>query len=314
MQIFFTDRYVIPLPAQHSFPISKYSRLRDRILASCTAAAESFHIPPAAAREDIVRAHDPLYLRRFERGRLTRQEMRRIGLPWSPELVERTKRSVGGTLEACRAALVDGVAVNLGGGTHHAFRGAGQGYCLLNDSVIAARTLQAERRLQRVLVIDCDVHQGNGTAALVRGDPDIFAFSIHGRNNFPHRKEAGDLDIALPDGTGDKEYLEALRRGLSIAGSLSDADLAIYLAGADPYEKDRFGRLALSKQGLAFRDRIVFEFCLAAGLPVAVTLAGGYAPDVEDTVEIHLQTVTAAADLFRKLQGGRDGGGNACAV
>jgi acetoin utilization deacetylase AcuC-like enzyme len=305
LQIFFTDRYVIPLPDQHTFPISKYARLRDRILASRTAAAESFHIPAAAAREDILRAHDPLYLRRFEQGRLTRQEMRRVGLPWSPELVERTKRSVGGTLAACRAALVDGVAVNLGGGTHHAFRDAGQGYCLLNDSVIAARALQAERRLMRVLIIDCDVHQGNGTAALVHGDPDIFAFSIHGRNNFPHRKEAGDLDIALPDGTGDKEYLEALRRGLSIAGSLSHADLAIYLAGADPFEKDRFGRLALSRQGLAVRDRIVFEFCMAAGLPVAVTMAGGYAPDVNDTVEIHLQTVKAAADLFRRLQGER---------
>jgi len=302
LKIFYTDRYVIPLPAHHSFPIGKYSRLRDRIVSAGLAPPGSFYTPHAATMEEIFRVHDPFYVRRLEAGRLTEREMRRTGLPWSPELIERTKRSAGATIEAGRAALSDGVAVNLGGGTHHAFRDAGQGYCLLNDSVIAARTLQAERRLKQVLIIDCDVHQGNGTAALVRGDPGIFAFSIHGRNNFPHRKETGDLDIALPDATGDADYLAALRRGLSIAGSRSDADLAIYLAGADPYEKDRFGRLSLTKEGLALRDRIVFDFCLAGGLPVAVTMAGGYAPDVEDTVDIHLQTVRAAMDLFRALQ------------
>jgi acetoin utilization deacetylase AcuC-like enzyme len=198
---------------------------------------------------------------------------------------------VGATIAACRAALSEGVAVNLGGGTHHAFRDHGQGFCWLNDSVIAARAMQAEGLAQRTLIVDCDVHQGNGTAAMVNDDPTIFTFSIHGKNNFPYHKETSDLDIELEDGTTDDTYLDALEKGLVDALIKFKADLVIYLAGADPFEKDRFGRLALTKAGLNQRDRLVLTRLKSAGLPVALTMAGGYAPDIQDIVDIHFQTI-----------------------
>jgi acetoin utilization deacetylase AcuC-like enzyme len=227
---------------------------------------------------------------------LSEPELRRIGFPWSPQLVERSRRSTGGTIEACRAALMaDGIAVNLAGGTHHAFRDAGEGFCVFNDSVVAARAIQAEGRAQRVVIIDLDVHQGNGTAAIVRDDPSIFTFSVHGAKNFPLRKEISDLDIELPDDTSDGPYLEAVAQGTFEALRRARADLAIYLAGADPFEGDRLGRLKVSKQGLAARDRMVFAACFEHHLPVAVTLAGGYARDINDTVDISFQTVRAAA-------------------
>jgi len=235
---------------------------------------------------------------------LSVKEIRRIGLPWSPELVVRARHSVGGTIAACRAALRDGLAVNLAGGTHHASYDRGQGYCLLNDVVVAARVMQDEGRSRGALVVDCDVHQGNGTAALVRDDPTIFAFSIHSESNFPLHKEDGDLDVALPDGTGDLAYLEALEEGLlrslawaRPAGTRPGADLVFYLAGADPHEDDTLGHLALTRAGLAARDRLVLEFCRRERLPVAVLMAGGYGRRVEDTVGIHLQTVRIAAEM-----------------
>jgi acetoin utilization deacetylase AcuC-like enzyme len=229
---------------------------------------------------------------------LSAQEQRRIGFPWSREMVERSRRSSGATLAAARAALDDGVGINLAGGTHHAFRARGEGYCVFNDSAIAALALQAQGCIRRAVILDCDVHQGNGTAAILAGDPTVFTFSIHGANNFPFDKEASDLDIELPDGTGDGEYLDALEKGVCRALSAAQPDLAIYLAGADPFEGDRLGRLALTKAGLAARDRLVFELCRGAGVPVAVTMAGGYARAVEDTVDIHFATV-AAAQLLR---------------
>jgi acetoin utilization deacetylase AcuC-like enzyme len=192
------------------------------------------------------------------------------------------------------------VAVNLGGGTHHAFGDQGQGYCLLNDSVIAIRALQAEGRVAKVLIVDCDVHQGDGTAAILKDDPRVFTLSIHGKNNFPFHKEKSDLDIALDDGSDDQAYIAALNRGVALALASFDPELVIYLAGADPYKEDRFGRLALSKEGLAERDRIVFRYCYEAGLPVAVTMAGGYAPQVEDTVDIHFKTVKAALEFQKR--------------
>jgi acetoin utilization deacetylase AcuC-like enzyme len=204
---------------------------------------------------------------------------------------------VGGTIAACQAALAEGIAVNLAGGTHHASRDRGQGYCLFNDSVIAARTMQDEGRVERVVVLDCDVHQGNGTAAIARDDPTIFTFSIHNQNNFPLHKEPSDLDIGLDDGAGDEEYLAALQGGVRQALDRAGAGLAIYLAGADPHQGDLLGRLALTKEGLAQRDRQVLEMCRQAGLPVAVVLAGGYGRRVTDTVAIHLQTVLIAARL-----------------
>ena len=271
--------------------------LRKRLLASDQVAMENFHIPPAAALEDITRVHDEDYIRRFINGELTPKEIRPIGLPWSREIVERARRSAGGTIAACRSALQENIAINLGGGTHHAFHDRGQGYCILNDAAIAARALQAQKQVEKILIIDCDVHQGNGTAAFFKNDPSVFTFSIHGKKNFPYKKEKSDLDIALDDAAGDDEYLKELERGLAVSFEQIDANLVIYLAGADPYKEDRFGRLALTKNGLAQRDRMVFNACHASGLPVAVTLAGGYAREVSDTVDIHFQTVAAAIEF-----------------
>jgi acetoin utilization deacetylase AcuC-like enzyme len=294
MRIFYSDHFVLPLPRGHRFPISKYARLRERVLHSADFAG-GCAVPDAATDAQILAAHDGAYLNRVATGTLSQAEQQAIGFPWTPQMVERSRRSSGATLAACRAALEEGTAANLAGGTHHAFRDRGEGFCVFNDSAIAARTLQAEGRVRRVLVIDCDVHQGNGTAAIFRDDPTVFTFSIHGANNFPFAKEASDLDVELPDGAGDREYLEALSRGLAQAIGRAQADLAIYLAGADPYHDDRLGRLALTKQGLLNRDRMVFEACAAAKLPVAVTMAGGYARDIEDTVDIHYATIETAA-------------------
>lgn len=294
LKIFYSEFFPIPLPEHHSFPMPKYRLLRERIIASGLVQSEDLVVPHAATDEEILRVHQPDYLRRLERGELTEKEIRRIGLPWSPELVLRARHSAGATIEACRAALVKGAAVNLGGGTHHAFPDHGQGYCILNDAAIAVRAMQAEARVRRVLIVDCDVHQGNGTAAIFRDDPRVFTFSIHGENNFPLKKEASDLDIALPDDTRDQAYLTALREGLGQAFNRSKAELAIYLAGADGYEGDRFGRLKLTKAGLQERDQMVFSRCLEARLPIAVTMAGGYAPKIVDIVDIHFQTVKSA--------------------
>jgi acetoin utilization deacetylase AcuC-like enzyme len=299
MKAFDTDLFVLPLPEGHRFPMAKYSLLRRRVAESGLIAPENLLVPHAATDEEILRAHSEDHLRRVVEGRLSEAEVKRIGFPWSPGMVERSRRSSGATIEACRAALEEGVAVNLAGGTHHAFRDCGEGYCVFNDSAVAARAMQAEGRARRVVVLDCDVHQGNGTAAIFRDDPTVFTFSIHGAKNFPLRKEVSDLDIDLPDGCRDAEYLEALERGVSVALERARADLAIYLAGADPYEDDRLGRLKLTKQGLAERDRLVLGCCRAAGLPVAVTMAGGYPRRVEDAVAIHFQTVRLAAEMWR---------------
>lgn len=297
MKIFYTDAVAITLPDNHSFPIAKYSLLRKQIIDSNRFSPQDLCIARRATAAEITRAHDPDYLRRLHNGQLTDKEVRRIGLPWSPELVERARRSAGATIEACFAALNDRVAVHLGGGTHHAFSNQGQGYCLLNDSVIAARALLAETYIKQVLILDCDVHQGNGTAAILQKDSAVFTFSIHGKNNFPYRKEKSDLDIALDDGADDQAYLDSLQKGIKVSLEKANAEMVIYLAGADPYRHDRFGRLDLSKEGLAFRDRMVLAYCHEAGLPVAVTMAGGYAPNIEDTVDIHFQTVRIAAEF-----------------
>ena len=297
MKIYYHDTFPIPLPENHSFPKDKYFYLRKRISERFDDALVDLRIPEPVSKKAILRAHDAEYIRRFIEGRLTQKEIRRVGLPWSPQIVTRARYSTGATIAACRAALTEGGAVNLGGGTHHAYHDHGQGFCWLNDSVIAARHLQAEGLAEKILVIDCDVHQGNGTAAIVRHDHTIFTFSIHGRNNFPYFKEISDLDIDLADGTDDKKYLDALDRGLSASMQKFKADMVIYLAGADPYEKDRLGRLALTKAGLALRDRLVFQHLQEAGLSVAVTMGGGYAPDIHDVVDIHLRTIEALLDF-----------------
>jgi acetoin utilization deacetylase AcuC-like enzyme len=296
MKLFYTDHFVLPLPPEHRFPMAKYALLRQRVAATLVPPHELL-VPEPATDEQLTRVHDPEYVRRVQDGELTEKEQRRIGFPWSPAMAERARRSVGATLAACRAALAEGVSGNLAGGTHHAFRDHGEGYCVFNDSAVAVRAMQAEGRARRVVILDCDVHQGNGTAAIFAGDSTVFTFSIHGAKNFPFHKEHSTLDVELPDGADDAAYLEALEGGVRRAVELAGADLALYLAGADPYADDRLGRLSVSKRALAERDRIVLGYCRAAGLPVAIAMAGGYARQVEDTVDIHFQTLTAAAGL-----------------
>ncbi|MEP7157597.1 MAG: histone deacetylase [Betaproteobacteria bacterium] len=299
MKLFYCDEFVLPLPDGHRFPMEKYRLLRETLAADARFSPQDFLVPPAATFTELTRAHAPDYVQRVEAGALTAAEIRAIGFPWSPEMVERSKRSSGATLAACRAAFDEGVAVNLAGGTHHAFYDRGEGFCVFNDAAIAARGMQAEGRVERVLVIDCDVHQGNGTASILSGDASIFTFSIHGAKNYPFRREvASDLDIDMADGTGDDAYLASLRAGLSEAFTCASAQLVIYLAGADPYEDDRLGRLKLSKRGLMQRDEMVFTACLEKNIPVAIVMAGGYARNIVDTVEIHANTIQLAHSMF----------------
>jgi acetoin utilization deacetylase AcuC-like enzyme len=278
--------------------MAKYSMLRERVARDGICGPGELRTPRAITDREILRAHAPDYLERVVSGVLTDKEVRRIGFPWSERMVERSRRASGGTLGACLAALEEGFAANLAGGTHHALSGRGEGYCVFNDSAIAARAVQAAGLADRVVVIDTDVHQGNGTAEILRGDPSVFTFSIHGAKNFPFHKEESDLDAPLPDGADDTEFLTTLERSLERA--LEDADLALYLAGADPFEGDRLGRLSVTKRGLAERDRMVLETCRNRGIPVAVTMAGGYARDVEDTVDVHFQSIKRAADLLEE--------------
>jgi acetoin utilization deacetylase AcuC-like enzyme len=294
MRAYYSDTFVLPLPEGHRFPMAKYARLRDRVLAQGLVAPADLQAADAAREADLLRCHSAEYVRRVREGELTAFEQRRIGFPWSLALARRSVRTVGATILACRAALEDGTSANLAGGTHHAFADHGEGYCVFNDAAVAARAMQAEGRVRRVVILDCDVHQGNGTAALLRGDTSIFTFSIHGEKNYPVRKEQSDLDIELPDGTTDDRYLALAEEGARRAISASGADLAIYLAGADPYAGDRLGRMKVSKAGLAERDRLIFGLCRAAGLPVAVTMAGGYAHNIDDIVDIHAETIRAA--------------------
>lgn len=301
MKAFTCDHYVVPLPPRHRFPIRKYRMLREAVTASGLVAAEDLLAPKPATDEEILRVHDRNYLEKVKTGRLTDRELRRVGFPWSRQLVNRTRCSVGGTIAACRTALREGVAVNLAGGTHHAFRDHGQGYCIFNDSMIAVRAMQFEKGIERAVILDGDVHQGNGTAAIAADDPTVFTLSVHSERNFPLHKERSDLDIGLPDGADDAAYLRGWEAGVRRALSLSSAELAVYLAGADPYHDDLLGRLALTKGGLAERDRLVFELCGRMGMAVAVLMAGGYARRVEDTVEIHLQTVRAAVKAAGRL-------------
>lgn len=294
MRLFYTDVFVLPLPPGHRFPMEKYSRLREALLASGEFSVNDFHLPPAASDEELARAHTPDYIAAVASGRLDEKAQKAIGFPWSPGMVERSRRSAGATLSACRAALKDGVAANLAGGTHHAFADHGEGFCVFNDAAVAALAMRAEGRARRILIVDCDVHQGNGTASILAGHEDIFTFSIHGARNYPFTKEQSDLDIELPDGCTDEAYLLQLEAGLETAFDLARPDLVIYLAGADPYHDDRLGRLGLSFAGLAERDRRVFAHCRSRHLSLAIAMAGGYARQIDDTVRIHATTLHLA--------------------
>ena len=299
MQAFYADQFVLPLPPGHSFPMSKYRLLRERLeganaLQMCQA--------PAATDGELALAHDPAYVSNVIQGSLTLAQQREIGFPWSEAMVERARRSVGATIAAARSALATGVAANLAGGTHHASAEKGSGYCVFNDAAVAARLMQAERhrthrQLLRVAIVDLDVHQGNGSAAIFADDPTVFTLSLHGARNFPFRKERSDLDVDLPDGCTDKPYLAALDCAMAALWRHHDATppgLIFYLAGADPHEGDRLGRLKLTKEGLAERDRRVLSAARERRVPVAISMAGGYGRVVEDTVQVHLGTIYAA--------------------
>jgi acetoin utilization deacetylase AcuC-like enzyme len=282
-----SSRYTFPLPDGHRFPIAKYERLRQRVVA---AGLGEVREPDRVDRESLLRVHTPRYVDAFTDGALGADELRRLGFPWSQALVERSYRACGGTLGAARFALDEGIAMNLAGGTHHAFPDRGEGFCVFNDVAIAIRALQAERRIDRAAIVDLDVHQGNGTNAVFADDDRVFTFSMHGRRNYPFTKVPGSLDIELEDGCGDDDYLALLTEALPGALAKADPDLVIYLAGADAHEDDRLGRLRLTASGLARRDALVLESLREVGIPVAVTIAGGYGRDIEMTVGIHLET------------------------
>jgi acetoin utilization deacetylase AcuC-like enzyme len=303
MRAFYADQFVLPLPEGHRFPMNKYSLLRDRVAAECTDIALAQAL--AASDGELALVHEPRYVTAVADGLLSAAEQREIGFPWSLRMAERARHSVGATIAAARAALIDrqGVAANLAGGTHHSYAHKGSGYCVFNDVAVAARLMQAEwhrahRQLLRVAVIDLDVHQGNGTASIFAQDNTVFTLSLHGAKNFPFRKEASDLDVELADGCGDAAYLDALDDALQALWAHHGdrpPGLVFYLAGADPHEGDRLGRLALTTEGLAERDRRVLDACRARQVPVALSMAGGYGRDVHATVQVHLNTLRLAA-------------------
>jgi acetoin utilization deacetylase AcuC-like enzyme len=296
MRLYPCDRYPLPLPDGHSFPIDKYRLLRRRLERHAAAGAPLEFIEPHAATDDeLRRVHTPAYLGRVMAGTLSRDEVRRIGFPWSPALVARSLRSTGAAVDAAAAALAEGTAASLAGGTHHAGSDWGEGYCVFNDTAVAAREMQARGAVERVLILDCDVHQGNGTAEIFAADPTVFTMSIHGARNFPARKHPGSLDVGLEDGTGDDDYLRLLRPAVDESFDRARADLVLYIAGADPFVGDRLGRLRLTKEGLLARDRMVLAAARERSIPLAIVCGGGYCEDLEAIVDIHAATMLLAA-------------------
>ncbi len=307
MRAFYSDQFVLPLPEGHRFPMAKYRLLRER-LAQEVPEIEMLAAQPATDGE-LALVHTPEYIQSVVQGSLSAQAQREIGFPWSPAMVERSRRSAGATVMAARAALWggEGLAANLAGGTHHAYADHGSGFCVFNDAAVATRLMQAEwgRRYVRplkVAIVDLDVHQGNGTARIFANDPQVFTLSLHGARNFPFAKESSDLDVELPDGCDDDAYLEALDQALITVESRFDPDLVIYLAGADPHEGDRLGRLKLSFDGLEARDRRVFDWAFTRRLPLAFAMAGGYGTHIEDTVQVQVNTYRVAQAYWRRWQ------------
>ena len=321
MKAFYSDTFVLPLPEEHRFPMAKYRLLRERLVDDGVLSVNDLYVPEPVSWDELRLVHDAAYVEAVANGTLSADVQRRIGFPWSAMMVERSRRSAGATLAAAREVLIVGaglpfdgaqgrqagprnglkavpygVAANLAGGTHHAIRDRGEGYCVFNDVAVAAAVLKRDGLIARAAVVDCDVHQGNGTAAIFQGDPSVFTFSLHGAKNFPFRKEVSDLDVTFEDGAGDDEYLAALAAHLPGVLDGQDPDLVFYLAGADPYEGDRLGRLKLTIDGLRTRDRMVFDACRDRDLPVVVAMSGGYAPDVDAIVTIHCNTIREAVE------------------
>ncbi len=292
MDAFYADHFVLPLPEGHRFPMSKYRLLRDGIVGTPGLVLRE---APAATDTQLLLAHDPVYVQKVVNGTLDSKEQREIGFPWTPGMVERSRRSVGATIAACDSAMKEGIAVNLAGGTHHAYRDKGSGFCVFNDAAVAARVMQRQSAASlSVAIIDLDVHQGNGTAAIFKNDSSVFTLSLHGDKNFPFRKEPSDLDVPLEDGVTDEVYLQSLREALEHLNNIFRPQLIIYLAGADPHEGDRLGRLKLTNEGMLARDRAVFEYARRLDTPVAISMAGGYGIKIETTVAMHRQTVLEA--------------------
>jgi acetoin utilization deacetylase AcuC-like enzyme len=303
MKAFYADQFVLPLPPGHRFPMAKYQMLRDRLRAEFPEV--QMEQAQRVGDDELALAHTPAYIQAITTGSISPQAMREIGFPWSEAMGERARRSVGATVAACRWALREGIAANLAGGTHHAHADKGSGFCVFNDAAIATRLMQAEHdagdtQPMQVTIIDLDVHQGNGTASILRKDASVFTLSMHGQKNFPFRKEVSDLDVGLPDGCGDNDYLHALQHALDELDQHFKPALVIYLAGADPFEGDRLGRLKLSYAGLRARDRQVFEWAWQRRVPVAMTMAGGYGHRIEETVQVQVNTWGVALEYWRR--------------
>lgn len=303
MHAFYSDHFVLPLPPGHRFPMVKYAMLREAIVQQLPEVA--LLEAPCASDGQLALVHTPEYIENLASGQISAAAMREIGFPWSAFMAERARRSVGATVAAVRSALQDGIAANLAGGTHHAYAGKGGGFCVFNDVAVAARMAQIEwqrqhRRILKVAVIDLDVHQGNGTAHIFQNDDSVFTLSLHGEKNFPFRKEASDLDVALPDGCDDADYLAALEQALNELEQRFAPGLVLYLAGADPFEGDRLGRLSLTADGLEVRDRRVFDWCHQRQIPVAFVMAGGYGRQIEETVQIQRRTFGVGLSYARR--------------
>jgi acetoin utilization deacetylase AcuC-like enzyme len=315
LQAFYADNFVLPLPPGHRFPMAKYQRLRDRVARELPQV--SMGVAPRASDGELALAHAPAYIQAVAGGTLGAAAMREIGFPWTLEMVERSRRSAGATIAAARAALGldgrrEGVAGNMAGGTHHASTSRGGGFCVFNDAAVAARLMQAEHARHRVrnpasvlpllqvAIIDLDVHQGNGTASIFSADSSVFTLSLHGQKNFPFRKEASDLDVDLPDGCTDEPYLQALEHALDELDRRFEPGLVIYLAGADPFEGDRLGRLKLSYDGLEARDRRVFDWAWQRRIPLAFAMAGGYGVNIDETVQVQINTWRVALEYWKR--------------
>ncbi|MBC7603888.1 MAG: histone deacetylase [Ramlibacter sp.] len=305
MRVYYATQFVLSLPSGHRFPMGKYQLLRDRLMdeVPCIQLEQA----TAATDGELALVHTPAYINAISDGTVDPKVMREIGFPWSDAMAERARRSVGATISACRSAFEQGISANIAGGTHHSYADKGGGFCVFNDAAVASRLLQAEalrgrRRALKIAIIDLDVHQGNGTAHIFRDDDSVFTLSIHGQKNFPFRKEASDLDVNLPDGCADDEYLHALDAALDELDQRFEPGLVIYLAGADPHEGDRLGRLKLTWDGLEARDRRVFDWAWQRRVPLAFAMAGGYGTRIEDTVQVQINTFKVAMQYATRWQ------------
>jgi len=298
LKIAYHPIYKHPLPEGHRFPMEKYELLPKQLLYEGTCIGENFFEPALASDQDIVRVHTNEYLQNLKNLSIDPRATRKTGFPLSAELVEREIRIAGGTIQAAEFAMQFGIAMNIAGGTHHAYPGHGEAFCLLNDQAIAARYLQQKKLAEKILIVDLDVHQGNGTAYIFKNDPSVFTFSMHGRNNYPFKKEESDLDIELPDGTGDEEYLQILRTTLPDLIARQEPDFIFYLSGVDILSTDKLGKLSCSIEGCKERDRFVLQLCHDQKIPVEVSMGGGYSPDIKTIIEAHANTYRLTQEIF----------------